>query len=83
MIHAAGESSPGSLPSDTHAVALFADSESDLLGLAEKLTKAGFEYTLIREPDLPYNNAAMALGVRPQARTPELKRLMRPFRLAK
>jgi hypothetical protein len=62
-VHAAGESSPGGLPEDTHAVVLAADGEAALVALAEKLALAKVEHVVIREPDL--GNAMMAIGLRP------------------
>ena len=75
-IHAAGESSPGSLPSDTRAVALQARDEAELLSLERALTDAGFYFSAIREPDPPWNGALMAIGLAPQPRTPELRQLL-------
>ena len=64
--HAAGESGPAT--GDTHVVALVADKSEDLEALAGHLAGAGIRYVLIREPDEPYNGAAVALGIAPQAR---------------
>lgn len=72
-IHAAGESSPGpSLPPDTHAVALAAPSEQDLLELEAKLVDAGIPHRAIREPDR--DNELMAIGICPCPRE-----LVQPF----
>lgn len=67
-IHAAGESSPGDLPPDTHAVALQVPDEAALLAVHEILTGAAVSHRLIREPDAPYLGAAMAIGLPPQSR---------------
>lgn len=68
-VHAAGESNTlGSLPSDTHAVALHARDQPELLRIHEKLTAAGIPHKLVREPDAPWNGAAMAIGVTPMPR---------------
>jgi hypothetical protein len=75
-IHAAGESSPGNLPSDTRAVALHARDEAELLALEQALTDAGFVFSAIREPDPPWNGALMAIGLAPQPRTPALRQLL-------
>ena len=65
-IHAAGESGPA-IPG-TYAVALAAPSEAALLRLHDKLVFHGVRHVLIREPDAPYNGAAMAIGIPPQPR---------------
>ncbi len=65
MIHAAGESSPGNLPNSTFAVALTCRDESELQQLAIRLDHAGIAFKLIHEPDAPYNNQLMAIGVMP------------------
>lgn len=67
-IHAAGESSPGNLPANTHAVALSAKDEAELLALEERLKAAGVKHFAIREPDAPWNGALMAIGFPPQDR---------------
>jgi peptidyl-tRNA hydrolase len=67
-IHAAGESGPA--VTGTYAVALQIPDEKSLLELSQALTAAGFPHTLIREPDRPHNNAAMAIGLPPQSRDP-------------
>ena len=65
LIHAAGESSPGNLPSDTRAVALGARSELELLRLEQKLKKKNIPHVAIREPDAPWNGQLMAIGIVP------------------
>lgn len=65
LIHAAGESSPGNLPSSTFAVALTCRDENELHQLAIRLDRAGIDFHLVREPDVPYNNQLMAIGIRP------------------
>jgi hypothetical protein len=67
-IHAAGESSPGNLPNNTHAVALAVKDEAALLALEECLKAAGVPHVAIREPDPPWNGALMAIGFPPQDR---------------
>lgn len=77
-IHAAGASSPGSLPQNTHAVALQVADEEALLRVSSRLDEGGIEHVLIREPDEPYHGAATAIGCRPVLREvlrPYLKRL--------
>ena len=64
--HAAAESVRGGpAPADTHVVALVAEKSEDLEALAAHLAEAGIHYVLIREPDEPYNGAAVALGTEP------------------
>jgi hypothetical protein len=82
ITHAAGESSPGNLPSNTHAVVLYALDEQELLRLGENLQKEGFNFCLIREPDAPYNGAATAIGIKPQMRTKALRKITSNLKLA-
>ena len=65
LVHAAGESSPGGLPSNTHAVVLAAASEEALASVATRLKRAEISFVEIREPDAPFFGALMALGVMP------------------
>lgn len=65
LVHAAGESSPGNLPSGTFAVVLTTPDEASLAGVADRLTCAGISHTLIHEPSAPYNGALMAIGCTP------------------
>lgn len=65
LVHAAGESSPGNLSQDTHAVVLAVMDESALVALAARLMKAEIAFVEIREPDPPWNNALMAIGLVP------------------
>lgn len=74
--HAAGESSPGNIPKDTHAVVLAANDEAQLLAIAAKLVEAGIAHVVIREPDAPFNGAASAIGLVPQVRTKPLKKIL-------
>lgn len=67
--HAAGESVRGGpAPGNTHVCALVAETSADLEALAGRLAAAGIHYVLIREPDEPYNGAAVALGIEPMER---------------
>jgi hypothetical protein len=65
LIHAAGESSPGDLPTHTFAVALAARDEPHLELLERKLLKHQIPHRAIREPDAPWNHALMAIGIVP------------------
>ena len=80
IVHAAGETSPGGLPANTHAVVLAVDHEHDLVELAERLARASVPHRLIREPDAPFNGAATALGIVPGPRRP-LRRFLSRYPL--
>lgn len=73
LIHAAGESSPGSLPPHTYAIALETKNEDDLAELSHRLFLAGIPHRQIIENDAPYTGQLMALGLKPGWRG-ELKR---------
>ena len=77
-IHAAGESSPGNIPKGTYAVALEARDELALLRLESALTIDGIAHVAIREPDPPWNNQLMAIGVAPCQRE-HVRRHLRSF----
>jgi hypothetical protein len=62
---AAGESSPGNLPSGTHVVVLTAKSEPELEEITRRLTLRGVRHVQIHEPDAPYDGALMAIGLTP------------------
>lgn len=65
IVHAAGESSPGNLPSDTHAVALAVPSEDALRSVFARLKLAGVPSALIVEDGGTYHGQATAIGVVP------------------
>lgn len=73
IIHAAGTSSTGNLPEDTHAVSLVARDEVHLSLIAKRLRLAGVEFTTVREDVAPYFGQLMALGLRPR-RKEEIRR---------
>ena len=79
IAHAAGESSPGDLPWNTHVVVLEVASEQELLELNQRLN--GIERVVIREPDEPYANAAMAIGCAPTRERRTMKKLLSRFPL--
>lgn len=83
LIHAAGESSPGNLPNNTHAVALEAENEVELQKLELRLQNAKIDFVAIREVDQPYNNQLMAIGLRPQVRDKNLRRMLSRFALVR
>ena len=80
LVHAAGESSPGNLPENTHAIVLAVPDEAALVREKERLEKAGVRLVAIREPDL--GNALMALGVAP-GRKEVLRRFLSSLPLLK
>lgn len=69
LIHAAGESSPGGLPSTTYAVALTCPDEAALRSLGERLTAAGVRHCAIIESDGPHAGQLMAIGLEPERRS--------------
>lgn len=84
VIHAAGESVEGKVPSGTHAVALAAPSEEALERIEQRLVENDVPHTSIREPDSPWNGALMAIGIRPMAQdNPNLRRAVKRLPLLK
>ncbi len=73
LVHAAGESSPGGLPTDTHAVVLAARNESDIERIALFLESRGVRLHRIVEDQPPYEGQLMALGLAP-GRKEDLRR---------
>jgi hypothetical protein len=65
LVHAAGESSPGVLPPNTHAIVLTAINEQKLLALEHELQSNQVDHIAIREPDSPWDGQLMAIGVIP------------------
>jgi len=65
IVHGAGESSPGNLPSGTHAVCLTVPSEEALHEVADRLGAAGIPFVSIIEVDAPYCDQLMAIGCVP------------------
>jgi hypothetical protein len=68
-VHAAGESSPGNLPSGTFAVVLAVSSEAELERFSARLVDADLVHYDIREVDEPYCGQMMAIGLRPIMRS--------------
>ena len=64
ITHAAGESSPGNLPSGTYAVVLTAD-VSNLLKIEQILKDAHIPFSAIRENGGDWDGELMAIGVAP------------------
>lgn len=74
--HAAGESIiEAPIPSTTRLVLLHAENENALLELEGVVKSKGYHCVLIREPDAPYNNAAMSLGLAPSTKRNQLRKL--------
>jgi len=69
LVHAAGESSPGTLTEGTYAVVLTVDSELQLEALHHQLNDRGIAHNLIRENDAPHAGQLMAIGVAPAPRS--------------
>jgi hypothetical protein len=63
--HAAGESSPGNLPANTHLVILAAEDEPSLAALAARLDARGAGPVRIHEDRAPYLGQLMAVGLPP------------------
>jgi hypothetical protein len=73
LVHAAGESSPGNLPSTTFAVVLAADDEAQLERIERELCSRGIDHRAVREPDSPWEGALMAIGIQPVSDRSTLK----------
>jgi len=67
IVHAAGESSPGNLSSDTYAVVLAAADEAELGALEHRLVAGGIGHRAIREPAM--GNSLTAIGCAPAPKT--------------
>lgn len=69
------------LPEGTFAVVLAADDEQHLLKIESALRDRGIAHKAIREPDAPYNNSLMAIGVVPIADRKMVKPVLGKLRL--
>jgi hypothetical protein len=83
VAHAAGESITTPIPSNTRAVLLHVKDEAQLLDCARLIEKKGLTHVLVREPDEPFNNSAMAIGLEPSNRRNMLRRLFYNLELVK
>ena len=83
LVHAAGESAPGGLPSGTHAVVLGVENEAALHEVERRLFQLGLPHHAIREPDAPWCGALMAIGIPPMAPTKQLRKVTKKLRLLK
>lgn len=82
VAHAAGESVvEAPIPSTTRAVILHVADEKELLKYVEIIKQKNFSHVLIKEPDEPYNGAAMALGLTPSNRRNALRRVFYHLKL--
>jgi hypothetical protein len=81
IVHAAGESSPGNLPSGTFAVVLAVENETTLRLLERQLSHAGVPHVAITEPDAPWNGAMTAIGIAPVSDRSALKRFLSKYPL--
>lgn len=68
LVHAAGESSSGNLPSGTIAVVLAARDEQHLERVELELQIRSVPHVAIREPDAPWCGQLMAIGIVPMDR---------------
>jgi hypothetical protein len=76
LTHAAGESSPGNLPSGTRAIVLGVEGEGELARVEERLRVAGLGHVAIREPDPPWSGALMAIGLVPVHASAQVRRVL-------
>ena len=83
LVHAAGESAPGDLPSGTHAVVLSVENEAALREVERRLFQFDVPYHAIREPDEPWCGALMAIGISPMTPTKQLRKVTKNLRLLK
>lgn len=81
ILHAAAESSNGTIPGKTYAVALSSKGEEALLRLEERLCFEGIPHSAFREPDPPYCNALMAIGINPVEDRRMVRRFVKNFPL--
>jgi hypothetical protein len=68
LVHAAGESAAlfgAPLPPHTNVVCLATRHEAQLLQVEQALSRKGVPHVAIREPDEPWENALMAIGLVP------------------
>lgn len=83
IIHAAGESSPGGLPTNTYAIALAARDEAHLALIEQELLERQIPHCAVREPDAPWSDALMAIGIVPLVDRAIVKPVTRSLRLLK
>ena len=76
LTHAAGESSPGNLPSGTRAIVLGVEDEAALARVLERVRLAEVAHVAIREPDPPWSGALMAIGLAPLREPARVRRAL-------
>lgn len=76
LTHAAGESSPGNLPSGTRAIVLAVEGEAELMRVLERLRLAQVAHVAVREPDPPWSGALMAIGLVPSREGARVRRAL-------
>ena len=76
IAHAAGESIlVAPIPSTTRVFLLGVDNEAQLMEYVRLVQAKEYHFVLIREPDEPYNNAAMSIGLAPSDKRNQMKKL--------
>lgn len=84
IAHGAGESiKVAPIPSTTICVLLYVDNEKQLLEYEKLIIAKGFDYVVIREPDEPWNNQAMSIGLTPSIKRNQLRKLFYHLELVK
>lgn len=68
LIHAAGQSA-SNVSRDTFAIALAVSGEQELVNLRKRLRDKGVPHSPVFEPDDPWNNSLMAIGIAPGLRS--------------
>lgn len=81
LVHAAGESVDGQVPSGTHAVVLGVENESCLSQIEDKLRLLSIPHQAIREADAPWDGALMAIGIHPTSNRRLLKKVTGKLKL--
>jgi len=76
LMHAVGISVKEPHVDGMWALALHVRDEAHLMEVAGWLLKAGFGFVIYRDPDPPFNGAAMALGVAPTFERERLKKCL-------
>lgn len=79
LVHAAGETGP--TETGTHAVVLGARNEEELCTLTKLLSELEIPHRAVREPDPPYHNQLMAVGIFPTTDRNKLKPVTKRLRL--
>lgn len=84
VAHAAGESIiEVPVSSKTTCVLLYVETEAQLIEYEVLIKSKDFHCVLIREPDEPYNNQAMSIGLAPSIKRNQLRKLFYHLELVK